>query len=169
MCKQLIIPPPPHLSFLCRVGINRQMLSCADEAIHTINTKLELELRSPWDSDRIPNVVVGVAAQFRFGPARLNFHPERSARIVILVWGTGGSQRRSGERGRKQDMGMCSRFKMGIERSFNARVAGRETLVPSLSKLTHGKKAFPVVNRISPLKQGVNISFRGSRDFKIMT
>lgn len=145
------------------------MLSCADEAIHTIYTKLELELRSPGDSDRIPNVVVCAAAQFRFGPARLNFHPEWSARIVILVGGTGGSQRRSGEWGGKQDMGMCNRFKMGIERSLNVRVAGRETLVPSLSKLTHSKKAFPVVNRISPLKQGVNISFQGSREFKIMT
>lgn len=66
-------------------------------------------------------------------------------------------------------MEMCCRFKMRIERSFNVRVAGRGTRVPSLSKLTHGKKAFPVVNRISPLKQGVNISFRGSREFKIMT
>lgn len=42
-------------------------------------------------------------------------------------------------------------------------------LVLSLSKITHGKKTFPVVNRISPLKQGVNISFPGSREFKIMT
>lgn len=64
---------------------------------------------------------------------------------------------------------MCSRFKMGIERSLNAKGAGRETPVLSLSKITHGKEAFPVVNRITPLKRGVNISFRGSREFKIMT
>lgn len=60
-------------------------------------------------------------------------------------------------------MGTCSRFKMGIQRSFNVRVTGRETLVPLLSKLTRDKKAFPVVNRIIPLKQGVNISSQGSR------
>lgn len=47
MWKHLINPTPPHLGSLCRVGINLQMLSWADEAIPTINAKLELE-PGPW-------------------------------------------------------------------------------------------------------------------------